>query len=378
MAREAPATVRYDRDNRLLRLALLEAWDWCCYWAGLRHPLTYSDARIDHIIPQDVTAARLAELKHNLSLPADFDIHGPANLAPICHPCNTEKSNGDFLDVPLVVGKLRRAQRYEQKVIRRVRDQATAGEVATRLVNAATADLSGPQARREFLENAPAVVQTLALIDEDAVDFRVTREVALETALVRLTLDGRGRTVCSVIEDICGCTLAEALQDGVLSLLAQADAQAESSLERRRRETNDLGPIGTDVLVVTLTSAQLRRSGSRLTATFTGELYGSYSATLTGTNQLGDGLIDVPVTDSVELAVTIQASWDLTGGPGMPDQVQTEITADLHQDRIADEYDQHLADEYDRLQAQADEALRFWEAFGPPPGDADEGATGTT
>ncbi|MFD3695012.1 hypothetical protein ACFWUZ_02430 [Streptomyces sp. NPDC058646] len=51
--------------------------------------------QIDHIIPQDVSELRLHELWSSYSLPIDFDIHDPHNLAPICIPCNGVESKGN-------------------------------------------------------------------------------------------------------------------------------------------------------------------------------------------------------------------------------------------------------------------------------------------
>ena len=44
--------VRYveNGDNRLLRLALLEAWNHTCYWH--KAPLAFDEATIDHILPR--------------------------------------------------------------------------------------------------------------------------------------------------------------------------------------------------------------------------------------------------------------------------------------------------------------------------------------
>jgi hypothetical protein len=150
-------------DNRVLRLALLEEWGWRCYWQG--EPLTVSTAQIDHLIARTVSAARLAELIGLHQLFTGFDLHGPENLVPICGPCNNKKSNGDYLEAPAVSAYLVKAGRLAHRIRRRVQDHATTVAVG-RALTAAIADLTRPQTRAEFLKHAPAVVQTLALLDE--------------------------------------------------------------------------------------------------------------------------------------------------------------------------------------------------------------------
>ncbi|MBF9519548.1 HNH endonuclease [Mycobacteroides chelonae] len=76
--------------NRLLLLALVQAWGNKCYWC--RTPKTFRDLQIDHIAPRNPRGG---------SDPG-FDVDSAENLAPICGPCNQEKGNGEFEDAPRV------------------------------------------------------------------------------------------------------------------------------------------------------------------------------------------------------------------------------------------------------------------------------------
>lgn len=78
------------RIDDLLRLALLEAYHWKCFYTG--EPLFWSDVEIDHIIPES-KEDNLKELKKELCLGDDFDIHGLENLVPCRHDVNRHKGD---------------------------------------------------------------------------------------------------------------------------------------------------------------------------------------------------------------------------------------------------------------------------------------------
>lgn len=113
-----PEDVRYRRsgDNTVLRIVLFDEWRSRCYWCGL--PKGFHEIEIDHILPHTITHDGLRSLIEQHGLPDDFTVHAPANLAPICGPCNREKSNGEFAGT-LVTGKLARARALQDRVILR-------------------------------------------------------------------------------------------------------------------------------------------------------------------------------------------------------------------------------------------------------------------
>ncbi|MEV4830552.1 HNH endonuclease signature motif containing protein [Micromonospora sp. NPDC049257] len=125
---------RLGGDNGLLRHVLFEEWQSRCYWC--EQPVLFATVEIDHILPATATADHLADLIRQHDLPAGFDLHTPANLAPICGPCNREKSNNRFAGT-LVTGKLARAAKKQDRVIRRV---LTFAAVNQRTAQAVAAD----------------------------------------------------------------------------------------------------------------------------------------------------------------------------------------------------------------------------------------------
>ncbi len=113
-----PQDVRYrpDGDNTLLRLALLMEWQERCYCC--EKPKAFRDVEIDHIVPRTVASERLQEYIAMYDLADDFDVHDPANLAPICRPCNLTKS--DRQPGSMLIGVLlSKAASKKARVIRR-------------------------------------------------------------------------------------------------------------------------------------------------------------------------------------------------------------------------------------------------------------------
>ncbi|WP_203813561.1 HNH endonuclease, partial [Paractinoplanes tereljensis] len=114
--------VRYRRgDNAVLRSALIEQWNARCYWC--EQPTRFTDTQIDHIIPHTVTPDELRDLIQWHGLPAEFDVHAPANLAPICSTCNRKKSDRK-LRAPAVTTQLDQAREKQQRLIAYVRAAA--------------------------------------------------------------------------------------------------------------------------------------------------------------------------------------------------------------------------------------------------------------
>ncbi|MFG1777670.1 HNH endonuclease [Micromonospora sp. NPDC049048] len=315
--RRAPARVRYGgADDRVLRLALLEEWGWCCYWRG--EPLDVSTAQIDHIIPRTVTPARLAELTAQHRLPDRFDLDAPANLAPICPSCNNDKRDGDYLDAPVLHKKLVDADRRAPAVVRRVNAYKTAVTVGRALIAAATADLTGPQARDEFLEFAPAVVQTLALLDEDRADFFVHRDIFLylsgDIMQASLTLDARGRARYAWVEEICGRAWPDLVEDGMRDLVTHAQASLEQAIRNECGDTAGIVSSSTDSLTASMEIADVRRDGSLMTCQVSGQLEAHYSALVHDADPDAPDfeLIYIDVGADVVTRFRLTVSFDLT------------------------------------------------------------------
>ena len=125
---------------------------------------------------------RLQQLRTQFGLSAEFDIHDPRNLAPICSACNGPGGKGDkdLSDVPVLLLRLRKAEKLRSTVIKKVHSFATPGKTATALILAKEADLSDPATRQAFEAHAPAVVQKLALLDEAKAEFVSFRTVEVQ------------------------------------------------------------------------------------------------------------------------------------------------------------------------------------------------------
>ena len=335
MSARRPAPVRYGGVNdRLLRLALLEAWGWQCYWRG--EPLSVATAQIDHIIPRTVQPARLAELIALHDLPADFDVDMPANLGPICGPCNNDKRAHDYLAVPAVHTKLAKARRLSPTVVRRVRAQKTAVTVGRSLIQAVTADLSEPAARDEFLAFAPAVVQTLALLDEDQVDYVARRTLDLylghDRLPVSLTLDARGRTWYAWVEQICGRPWPLLLQAGIDGVIKHAGAAFEQAFRDQCGDTADMVSHETIGRTVELEITTVRRDTSLMICQLSGQLELETSGTARDAQPPDLEIFDMEVGAYILTQFQLTISWDLTTSPAQhphTDMVMTDAHVDV-------------------------------------------------
>ncbi|MCW2144353.1 hypothetical protein [Actinoplanes cyaneus] len=267
-------------------------------------------------------------------LPPGFHLDDVANLAPICTPCNREKSNHDYTDAPVLLKRLGDARRRGPRVAARVRDMQAAGTVGRHLVAAATADLSGPRARREFLEFAPAVVQTLALLDEDRVDFLVHRDLSLGLDYCRLpvtlALDRQGQTRWSWVQEICGSPWSHLLRAGMQVAVDATEARLVQSIREQCGATADIESSTTEHLPAALTLDDVHRDGTTMTCRISGKLEAAYRA-----------LVHVPDPDFPEEASTyveagvddaviqfrLAISWDLGADPSTAPDIDLAITS---------------------------------------------------
>ena len=301
-------------DDVVLRGALYEVWNSICVSCGL--PQKFTDTHIDHLIPRTVTGAGLLDLVRFHTLPTDFHIHRPANLALICQTCNTKKGNRllKTLSMTLTLGT---ARSHATEVVRLVQEHVTARKVARWLTEAARADLSDPNTRREFEQHAPAITQTLALLDEDKADFLAERSFELDgyDVTVPLSLNARGRTAQAIIESVCGDTLTASLGDGLTRLLAELKEAVGARFHRKGSEDADWMPVETDRLDITLEFADFARRGDDLHVDFTGLVYAQFTATAAQSDDLGDGLVLLDAWAYQDGSFRLSLRWDLTESP---------------------------------------------------------------
>ncbi len=342
MVRRAVGSVRYRKGgaNRVLRLALWEAWGSKCYWCS--KPVELNVTQIDHIIPQDVSELRLHELWSSYSLPIDFDIHDPHNLAPICIPCNGVESKGNATyEAPIVMTRLKTAEKRRSTVIARVQKFGQSGKVAEHLLQASMADLSDPDIRQEFMDHAPAVVQILAMTDQGLGDYHSFRlvEVAVWEEVgnyqrVDVALDGRGRTAVALLEEVCESTLDDVLHDPVIQLVEEIRDRVTAAFEAL--ESDDpitAGDATSDFVTINVDSLDFRRFASAVEFTFGGDFEASLSASLVRSAPDGDGTDEFQGDAVVSGAFSIVAVWELTADPtgvAAGDCIIEAWTQDLH------------------------------------------------
>ena len=75
---------RIKTDDKLLRIAILETYEYLCHYEGV--PIEYTKFDIDHIIPKEnlkpEKQAEWIKLKNDLNLPSDFEINSILNYVP--------------------------------------------------------------------------------------------------------------------------------------------------------------------------------------------------------------------------------------------------------------------------------------------------------
>lgn len=313
--RRGTGPVRYliGGNNGALRVVLLQEWGGRCYWC--RDILSPATAEIDHIIPRTVARAELAKLIDQFNLPGDFDRDRPANLAPICSPCNKAKRNQDFLGIPVVASQLAEARRRAPKIEQRVRDYRNSYSVGHHLIAAVDVNLNSPRTRREFVELAPAVVQALALLDESRIDFLAHRRVFLaygsEPLVATFTLDARGRTWWAWVEEICGRPWNTLLEVGLRDVAEHVEQVREQAV-RTECGTADVVSRDTSGMRATMEIADVSRDGTLMTCHLSGRVEVHYDLHLQDADPgLPESVFSMEAEAEVDAQFLLTVSWDL-------------------------------------------------------------------
>ncbi|MBL8680125.1 MAG: HNH endonuclease [Myxococcales bacterium] len=73
------------------RLAVWSTFDGCCFWCTTL--IRLNDMVVDHVVPETLgnDSAKVAQLKADYALPADFGVNDFRNWVPTCMRCNTTK-----------------------------------------------------------------------------------------------------------------------------------------------------------------------------------------------------------------------------------------------------------------------------------------------
>ncbi|WP_406841524.1 hypothetical protein ACICHK_41660 (plasmid) [Streptomyces sp. AHU1] len=280
--------------------------------------------QINHIIPQDISPARLQELRGLYGLPIDFDLYDPCNLAPICIPCNGLESKGNATyEAPIVLTRLKAAHKRRPGVIAHVRKFGQSGKVAEHLLQAATADLSDPGIRKEFLEHAPAVVQILAMTDQGLEAYRSFRlvEVAVRAELgdyqrVDVALDNRARTAVALLEEVCESSLNDVLNEPVVQLVEEVCDRVTAAFEAlESQDPIAAGEPTGGFVTISVDSFDFRRFADAIEFTFGGAFEASLSASLVCSRPDGDGTDELQGDAVVSRTFSTVAVWDLAADP---------------------------------------------------------------
>jgi hypothetical protein len=331
MAMADEVRYRVGGDNLLLRSVLHRHWKYRCYWCGWLKD--FNDIDIDHIVPQTAAGERLQWWKTQFGLPDEFDIHDPGNLAPACGNCNGPSNKGgeDWSDLPVVANKLQKARDLRSKVIRDVQDFAKPSKTAEALIRANDADLSNPGARQMFETYAPAVVQKLALLDEDKADFTSAKTVAVEVDAthrdpeleVGIFLRARERKAAAILEDVCGGMIEDVVQEPVIDLFQQIHERVQHDFENVRSNSEELdypiepitaGPPVSTFMRINVDSLDFYRAGPSFEFKFGGEFEASLSASLAQYSSDGSELLELQGDAFVKGRYSFVATWDISEG----------------------------------------------------------------
>jgi hypothetical protein len=313
----APADVRYQvsGDNSILKLVLYRLWNKRCYWCMT--PVVFRDAQIDHAIPRSVTSEALPGLLADFGLAAGFDLHGPENLAPICPSCNNWKRDR-VLRSGLMEVRLQLIAGHAPTVIKKALAFDATTEIA-QFTAALSAGVQQPVMRAALLEQAPQIVQSLADLDESAVDFVITRSAELQfgddhPARAVLTLDSRGRSIDMVVTELCGSSWSDLLNEGLADVVAETAEEGRSLAAGMFDDAGQMASFVTDWLEIAATPTTLTRHESAVVIGYTGMVHGSYAGDGIANNIWGDGdpaVVDYTAEAYVSARFHLSVRWDL-------------------------------------------------------------------
>ncbi|WP_329305748.1 HNH endonuclease signature motif containing protein [Streptomyces anulatus] len=323
--------VRYRNggDNSVLKMILIEQWGYCCYVCG--RPKDYTDTQIDHLIPQSVSSAELKDARAQYSLTSSFDLHGPENLAPICSNCNRTKSNQTFQGAGFMLLSLSKAAKLRPRVISAYKKFGSGTRLSNQLLRSIEADLTQREAREAFEMHAPAIVQKLALLDEDKADYVTYRQVILDDMHpddlpdifipdVVLSLRTRGRTAMSILQDVCGCQLTDLLEPRVHDLIELLQDRVRQEFESITEPSRtNASPAEMFHLRVTIETIDYHRHASVLEFTFQGSFDAYLVASLVQDALDGDGIQDRQGEAAVAGTFSFTADWPISAEQGALD-----------------------------------------------------------
>ncbi|MFJ3091424.1 hypothetical protein [Streptomyces sp. NPDC086838] len=191
------------------------------------------------------------------------------------------------------------------------------------MLAAATADLSQPDIRREFLDTAPAVVRVLAMTEQGIGDYRSFREAEVciddEDGLwqrIEVALDDRGRLTIALLENLCAAELEDVLQDPVKQLIQEIRSRVTTGFESMdRSDPITAGPPTSDFITLNIDSLDFLRYAGQVEFTFQGAFEAGFAASVVRSSSDGGGMDDLQGDARVSGTFSFVAGWDLADDP---------------------------------------------------------------
>jgi hypothetical protein len=212
-------------------------------------------------------------------------------------------------------------------VVEQVLRFGTSKRVAEHLLRASQTDLSNPKARQAFEEHAPAVVQKLALLDSEKIDFvsfsikmvEIDEEATQE---VGVSLNNRGRVAALILKDVCGCAIEDLLKERVTELTGKIRENTRVAFERIEGSAGPTSSGPPEILFIRIDvdSVEYERLGPSIEFTFDGNFEADLSASLVQDNFDGVGLDEVQGDAQVYGTFSFDATWYFSASPGDVDK----------------------------------------------------------
>ncbi len=169
--------------NRILRMALLKAWENRCSFCGGMIK-SFVNAQIDHIIPQSIykNGIKLGEIRSQVewqgySIPDD--VNSVENLAPIHGSCNEVK--GDSVSINLkYIEVLEKAKKLSSKIVKDVETARSLSKIRDALIGVDRLDYDNPTIQEDILYCFSILEDAIKEKHPDAVDiFSATLDMSI-------------------------------------------------------------------------------------------------------------------------------------------------------------------------------------------------------
>lgn len=259
----------------------------------------------------------------------------PAATPPLARKAsNAVNGTGsrDLAQTPAVGGKLQRAEEMRPEVIRQMLAFRSNLKLREYLLRVNEADLGNDEARTLFEELAPGVVQRLALLGEDKVDFLTWRTESVEVGddgpfEVDVSVNTRGRTALTILEEVYGCELGEILGEPVASLLIQLRASVQREFESIEGPAGPTypGPPVEGFIRVEVDSIDFARKGENVEFIFGGDFELSSAVSLLQDSLDGSELVELQGDAMTTGRFSFVALWECSMEPGDLAFVETYI-----------------------------------------------------